>query len=59
MKDEKYDLIANSQSTLNWCKNHGPLLLNAFVINKVRQSEIHRAGPLILEPPKSEVAMKI
>jgi hypothetical protein len=59
VKEENGDLLADSHSILNRWKNHSCQLLNVHGVNDVRQTEIHTAEPLVLEPSSSEVEIAI
>jgi hypothetical protein len=59
VKDEKGDLVADSHSILARWRNHFFQLLNVRGVNDIRQTEIHTAEPLVLEPSDSEVEMAI
>jgi hypothetical protein len=47
VKDEKSDLVANSNSILARWGNHFYQLLNVHDVNDFRQTEIHTAEPLV------------
>jgi hypothetical protein len=59
VKDEKGDLVADCHSVLGRWRNHFFQPLNVHGVNDVRQTEIHTAEPLVLEPSASEVEMAI
>jgi hypothetical protein len=59
VKDEKGDLVADSQSILARWRNHFSQLLNVQGVNDVRQTEVHTAEPLVPEPRAFEVEMAI
>jgi hypothetical protein len=59
VKDEKGDLVANSDSIFATWRNHFFQLLNVHGVNDVRQTEIHTVVPLVPEPSASEVEMAI
>jgi hypothetical protein len=59
VKDEKGDLVADSQSIVARWRNHFFQLLNVHGIKDVRQTEMHTAEPLVLEPSASEFEMAI
>jgi hypothetical protein len=59
VKDEKGDLFADSHSILARWRNHFSELLNVHGVNDVRQTEVHTAEPLVLEPSAFEVEMAI
>jgi hypothetical protein len=50
VKDEKCDLVADSQSILARGRKYFSQLLNVHGVNDVRQTEIHTAEPLVFEP---------
>jgi hypothetical protein len=58
-KDGNGGLVADFHSNLNRWKNYFCQLLNVHGDNDVRQSEIHTAEPLILEPCSFEVEIAI
>jgi len=59
VKDEKGDLFADSHSiSVRW-KNHFPQLLNAYVVNDFRQTEMHTAVTLLSEPSTFEIELAI
>ena len=49
VKDEKGDLVADSDSIFARWRNYFSQLLNVHGDNGVRQTEIHTAEPLVLE----------
>ena len=57
VKDGKGDLIADSNSILPRWRNHFSKLLNVQGVKVVRQTEIHKLGPLVPEPSVFEVEM--
>jgi len=59
LKDEKGDLIADSQSTVARWRNHVSQLLNVHGVNDVRQAEIHTPEPPVPEPSAFEMEMAI
>ena len=59
VKDDKGDLVADSHSILAMWRNYFSQLLNVHGVNDVRQTEIHRAVPLVPEPSASEVELAI
>ena len=59
MKDEKGDLIADSQSILVGWRNYFFQLLNVHGVNDIRQTEIHTAEPLVPETSAFEVDLAI
>ena len=50
VRDVKGDLVAEFHSILNRQRNHFSQLLNVLGIDYVRQTEIHTAEPILLEP---------
>jgi hypothetical protein len=59
VRDEKGDLVADSHSILARWRNHFFQLLNVHGVNDVRQTERHKAEPLVPEPSDSEFEMAI
>jgi hypothetical protein len=59
IKDEKGDLVADSQSILARWRNHFSQPLNVHGVNNVRQTEVHMAEPLVPEPGAFEVEMEM
>jgi hypothetical protein len=59
VKDKKVDLVTDSYSILARWKNHFSWLLNVHGVHDVRQTEIHTAEPLVLEPSAFEVEMAV
>ena len=57
VKDENGDLVTDSHNILSRWRNHFSQLLIEPGVNDVRQTEIHTAEPLVLEPSASEVEM--
>jgi hypothetical protein len=53
---ENADLLADSHSILNGWKNY---LLNVHEVNSVRQTEIHKAEPLVPGPSSFEAEIAI
>jgi len=49
-KDEKGNLVVDSHSILVRWRNHFSQLFNIHGVNDVRQTELHTAEPLVLEP---------
>jgi hypothetical protein len=49
VKDEKGDLITDSHNVLARWGNHFTQLLNVHEANDVRQTEVHKAQPLVPE----------
>ena len=54
VKDEKGDLVADSQSILARWRNYFSQPLNVHGVNDVRQAKIHTAEPLVPEPSAFE-----
>ena len=50
-------MATDSHSILARWKNHFSQLLNVHGVNDVRQTDIHTAGPLVLETSALEVEM--
>ena len=59
VKDEKDDLVADSHSILARWRNYFSKPLNGHGVNDVRQTEIHIAKPLVLEPSAFEGELAI
>ena len=59
VKDEKGDLVADSNSIMAWWRNSFSQILNVHRISDVRQAEIHTAEPLLPEPSALEVELAI
>ena len=59
VKDVKGDLVTGCHSILAVWMNHSSQLLNVYVLNVVRQREIHAAERLVPEPRAFEVEMAI
>ena len=57
LKDQKSDLVTDSDNILAMWRNHFSQLLNIHRVNDVRQTEIHTAEPLVPEPSAFEVEM--
>jgi hypothetical protein len=55
VKDEKGDLLADSNSIIARWRNYFFQLLNVHKVKEVRQAEIHRVEPLVPEPSAFEV----
>jgi hypothetical protein len=49
VKDES-DLLADSHSNINRCRNYFSQLLNVHTVSDVRQIELHTAEPLVPDP---------
>jgi hypothetical protein len=60
VKDEKGNLVTDSHSFFlaRW-RNHFCQLFNAHGVSDVRQTEIHKAEPLVPDPSAFEVEMAI
>jgi hypothetical protein len=59
VKDMKGDLCAYSQSTVARLRNNFLQLLNVHRVNYVRQTEIHKAEPLVPQPSVFEFELAI
>ena len=59
MKDDKGDLVADSQSILARWRNYFSQILNVHRVHDVRQTEIQTAEPIVPESSASEVEMAI
>ena len=59
VKDEKGDLVADSQSIMASWRNYFSQLLNVHEVKDVRQAEIHTVEPLVPEPRAFEVELAI
>ena len=59
IKDRKGDLVTDSHSILARWKKNLSQLLNVHGVNDVRQTEIHKAEPLVPEPSAFEFEMAI
>jgi hypothetical protein len=59
VKDENYDLLADSHSILNRWKNYFSQLLNVHNVIDVRQIEVHTAELLVPGPSSLEVEIAI
>jgi len=55
VKDKKGDFATDSHSILARWRNHFSQLLNVYVVNDVRQTEIPTAEPLVPEPSAFEL----
>jgi len=58
-KDDKGDLVADSHSILARWRNYFSNILNVHGVSNVRQTEIHKAEPLVPEPSASDVELAI
>ena len=59
VKDEKSDLVADSQGYVARWTNYFSQLFNVHGVKDVGQAEIHTAEPLVPEPSASEVDLAI
>jgi hypothetical protein len=59
IKDEKGDLVADSQSNMARWRNYFSQLLNVHEVKDVRQAEIHTVELLVPEPSAFEVELAI
>ena len=59
VKDEKGDLVADSQSIMARWRNYISQILNVQGVSDVRQAEIHTAEPLVPESSALEVELAI
>jgi len=59
LKDEKGDLVTDPHSILARWRKHFSHLFNVHGVSEVRQTEIHRAEPLMFEQSAFEVDMAI
>jgi len=59
VKDEKDDLVTDSHSFLARWRNHFSHLFNAHGVSEVRQTEIHKAEPLVPDLSAFVVEMAI
>jgi hypothetical protein len=59
VKNEKGDLVAESDSIMARWRNYFTQLLNVRVFNDVRQAEIHTAEPVVPEPSAFEFELAI
>jgi hypothetical protein len=59
VKDENGDLLADSHNILNKWKNNFSQLLNVNNVSDVRQTEVHKAEPLVPGPSRLEVEISI
>jgi len=55
--DEKGDLVTESHRVLARGRNHFSQLFNVHGVNDVRQTEIHTAEPLVLQPSAFEIEL--
>ena len=59
LKDEKGDTVTDCYSILARWRYHFSQLFNVHGVNDIRQTEIHTAEPLVLEPSALEFEMAI
>ena len=59
VKNEKGDLVTDSNSILVGWMNHFSQILNVYRVYDVRQANRHTAEPLVHEPSAFEVEMAI
>ena len=59
VKDDNYDLVADSHSTLARWRNYFSKILNVHGVNDDRQTGIHTAEPLVPEPSGSDNELAI
>jgi hypothetical protein len=59
VKNEKVDLVTDCHSILARWKNHFSQVLDIHGVNHVRQTEIHKAEPLVPEPSAFDVEMAV
>jgi len=59
LKDEKGDLVADSDSIVARWRNYFSQLFNVHGVKDVRQAEIHTAEPLVPEPSAAEFELAI
>jgi hypothetical protein len=59
VKNEKDDSLTDSYSTLARWRNHFSEIFNVHCVNKVRQTEIYTAEPLVPELSAFEFEMPI
>jgi len=59
VKDEKGDLVADSQSIVARWRNYFSQLFNVHGVKEVRQAEIHTAEPLVPKPSAAEIELAI
>ena len=59
VKDEKCDLVADSQIIVARWRKVSSLLFNVHGVKDVRQAEIHTAEPLVSEPSAAEFELAI
>ena len=57
VKDDKADLVADSNSILARWRNYFSQMLNVHGFNDVRQTKLHTADPLVTEPSASEIEL--
>ena len=59
VKDEKGDLVADSNSIMARWRNYFSQILNVHGVSDVRQAEIHTAETLVPEPSALKVELAI
>ena len=59
VKDEKGDMVTDSHSILARWRNLFSQLFSVHGVSDVRQTEMHTAEPLVLEPNTCEVEVAI
>jgi len=59
IKDEKDDLVTDPHSFLARWRNHFSQLINAHGVSDVRQTEMHKAEPLVPDLCAPEIEMAI
>jgi hypothetical protein len=59
VKDENGDLLADFHNILNRWRNYFSLLLNVHNVSDVRQTEVHKAEPLVPGHSRLEVEIVI
>jgi len=59
VKDEKGDLVADSQSIVARWRNYFSQLFNVHGVKDFRQAEIHTAEPLVPKPSSAEFELAI
>ena len=59
VENEKGELVADPKSIMARWRNYFSQLLNVYVVNDLRQTEIHTVEPLVPEPSAFEVELAI
>jgi hypothetical protein len=59
VKDDKGDLVADSNSILVKWRNYFGKLLNAHEVSDIRQAEVHTENPLVPETTAFEIELAI